>query len=605
MKAALEERLSRFTQAWERARKRSLRLGWIRVGTFLAGAAAYVAADVTEGTVSRLWWGGLGLVLLIFLVEVVWHRRIRAEELRFGTLVQVNKDALSRMARRWEALPAAGYEPPPELHPYALDLDLSGPGSLFSLLTTVTLPPGKRTLRSWLLASADPEEILLRQGGVEELAAMLDLRQTIEVAGRMVDPPSPKAMEGFLSWAEEKPWLPGHPWIRAGAWALPVLTLSLAYLHFWGPLQSPWWMFTLTAAFALASVHRGAIHRLLDAASGGQEGFERYAAVLEILDGMEAKSPAMTALQEAVRSSSLAAPQELRRLGRAVGWADVRLSAMAHGILQMLFVWDIHVLGALEGWKRGAGPHVREWLEALGRFEALAALGALKGENPEWAFPDLPQEGKGGLRATQLGHPLLPPGDCVRNEVEIGPPGSFLFLTGSNMSGKSTLLRAVGLNVVLANAGGPVCASAMTLSPLKVHTSMRTSDSLTQGVSQYMAELHGIQRVVEGARAGENVLYLLDEPLQGTNEAERRVAVQTILGHLLKAGSVGGVATHDLSLDETEGLREASRPFHLEGQVGDGEKDPLLSFDYKLRSGRATSTNALALLRAVGLGENT
>jgi DNA mismatch repair ATPase MutS len=200
--------------------------------------------------------------------------------------------------------------------------------------------------------------------------------------------------------------------------------------------------------------------------------------------------------------------------------------------------------------------------------------------------------------------------------LEVGPAGTFLFVTGSNMSGKSTLLRAVGVNSVLAQAGGPVCAQELTLSPVEVHTSMRTADSLSEGVSQYMAELRRIQRVVEGARRSGKpvdsdgpaetsgpVLYLLDEPLQGTNEAERRVAVQTILGHLLRAGAIGAVATHDLQLDQTAVLAGAARPVHFEGAVEEGEDGPRLSFDFRIRPGPATSTNALALLRAVGLGE--
>jgi DNA mismatch repair ATPase MutS len=236
-------------------------------------------------------------------------------------------------------------------------------------------------------------------------------------------------------------------------------------------------------------------------------------------------------------------------------------------------------------------------------LEALAALAALKFENPDWTFPLFLEEEGPVLRVRGLGHPLLPHGACVRNDLEIGPTGTFLFVTGSNMSGKSTLLRAVGLNTVLAQAGGPACADRMVLSPLRVFTSMRTSDSLKEGVSQYMAELQGIHRVVEGARSQPNALFLLDEPLQGTNEAERRVAVQTILGHLLEAGGIGAVATHDLYLDEKGSLKSASRPVHLEGRVDESEGGPILSFDYKLRPGRATSTNALALLKAVGLGE--
>jgi DNA mismatch repair ATPase MutS len=281
---------------------------------------------------------------------------------------------------------------------------------------------------------------------------------------------------------------------------------------------------------------------------------------------------------------------------------------MAHALLQALLLWDVHVLAGLEGWRRSFGDHVRGWLEALGRFEALAALAALRADHPEWSFPVIREGGVPGVRGRELGHPLLPSPACVGNDVEVGPPGTFLFITGSNMSGKSTFLRAVGVNVALAQAGGPVCAREMELTSLDVQSCMRTTDSLTEGVSQFMAELNGIQRVVQAARRGggeggaPTVLYLLDEPLQGTNEAERRVAVQTILGHLLEAGAVGAVATHDLRLDGTAALAAAARAAHFEGTVQEGEGQPLLSFDYRLKPGRATSTNALALLRAVGLG---
>jgi len=359
-------------------------------------------------------------------------------------------------------------------------------------------------------------------------------------------------------------------------------------------------------SFALASLHRTRIHGIMDQASGGQERFSRYAALLELLLEMDVEAPALKELQDAVHSSPMGASRELQRLGWRLGWADIRLNMMAHGPIQTLFAWDIHVLASLEGWKKRAGPHVREWLNALGRLEALAALAALKGDHPAWSLPVFRDEGEPGLLAKGMGHPLLSPTFCVVNDMAIGPAGSFLFVTGSNMSGKSTLLRAVGINVILAQAGGPVCASEMVLTPLQVHTSMRTSDSLSQGVSQYMAELNRIQQVVEAARGGEGVaLYLLDEPLQGTNEAERRVAVQIILKHPLDAGAVGAVATHDLFLDEADHLRETAHAVHLEGTVGDGDSGPLLHFDYTLKEGRATSTNALALLRAVGLGERS
>jgi hypothetical protein len=603
MRASYEERRNRFGTSSELEASRSRRLGWVRVTVFGAGFAAYVISDISRGAVAGWALGALGMALVAFVFLVVWHRRVRGRERWFQALTEVNRVALARLDRDWRALPRTPETSTAADHPYAQDLDVCGDASLFRLLTTVTVPPGRATLREWLLKPAPREDVLLRQEAVRELAPQVDLRQRFEVTGRLLDPPDSPSLKGFLSWAEEKPWLPRHPWIRVGSLVLPVLSAGLMVLHLWGPLRSPWWIFTLAAAFALASMHRKRIHALMDAASGGQERFGRYAALLALFLETETEAPILGTLKGRVSSGTQGAPAELRRLGRLVGWADVRFSGMAHGPLQALLSWDIHVLGALERWKRRVGPHVRNWLEGLGEMEALLALAALSADHPDWCFPVITALGDPVVRAKGLGHPLLPPSTCVGNDVEVGPPGSFLFVTGSNMSGKSTLLRAIGINSVLAQAGAPVCAREMTLTPLAVQTSMRTADSLSEGVSQYMAELKRIQGVVNGARETNGVLYLLDEPLQGTNEAERRVANRTILGHLLRAGAIGAVATHDLQLDGTSGLEKAARAVHLEGQVRDGETGPLLTFDYRLRPGRATSTNALALLRAVGLGE--
>jgi hypothetical protein len=604
MRAVYEERLARFGQALAAEQASSRRLGWIRLVVFGVGFALYVVSDVTSGAAA--WWarGGMTTALAVFLFLVAWHRRVRARERHLEALTEINRVALGRLERDWMSLPRAPMSAAGAAHPYALDLDVCGEASLFCLLTTLTVPPGQATARRWLLEPSPPEEVVRRQAAVGELAPKLELRQAFEATGRLLESPDPSTIEAFLSWAEEEPWLPGHRWTQVGAWLFPILTGALAGLQLGGLLRGPWWIFTLGASFTLASRHRGRIHALMEAASGGQERFGRYAALLARLLEMEVEAPALRELKGMVSSSPVGAPRELKRLGRWVGWADIRFSGMAHAPLQALLAWDVHILAILEGWKRRSGVHVRGWLDALGRLDALLSLATLKADNPDWCFPTFRLEGETLLKARGLGHPLLPPSACVGNDVEVGPPGSFLFVTGSNMSGKSTLLRAIGINAVLAQAGGPVCAREMELSPVAVETSMRTADSLSEGVSQYMAELKRIHQVVEGARKGKGgVLYLLDEPLQGTNEAERRVAVQTILGHLLDSGAVGAVATHDLHLDETPRLEKAARAVHLEGQVREEETGPLLTFDYRVRPGRATSTNALALLRAVGLGE--
>ncbi len=599
-----QERLDRFRRDRDAEEARGIRLGWSRLAAFLLAFGLYVAGDVASGGLARVLNTAAVVVLLVFLALVIWHRRVRGRRRWAELLIQVNRDSLARVRRDWQALPSA---PAPEVgpgHPYALDIDVCGTASLFRLLTPVTLPPGVATLREWLLTPAGPEEIRARQQAVEELAPLVELRQSLEARGRLVESPSPEATERFLRWAEGGPWLAGHAWVRVVAWVLPLLTVTLIVLFFLEIIGGLWWLLPSTAGLAMGAYFRKGIHAQLDGASAGQEKFGRYAALLTLLLETDVEASALRRLKAAVLSSPVGAEQELRRLDRRIGWADIRHNTMAHAPLQGLLVWDVHVLASLEEWKARSGPYVRKWLEVLGELEALCALAALKADNPDWTFPSVQEDGPPRLRAESLGHPLLPPDGCVRNDLSLGPDAHFLFLTGSNMSGKSTLLRAAGMNAVLAQAGGPVCARQMELTPLRVYTSMRTADSLAEGVSQYMVELRRIQKVVEAARtpADAPVLYLLDEPLQGTNEAERRVAVQTILGHLLDAGAIGAVATHDLQLDGTERLRPAAQAFHLEGTVREGEGGPLLSFDYRLKPGRATSTNALALLRAVGLG---
>jgi hypothetical protein len=607
VKEVYQERLDSFRELEKGARTRGKLLSRLRFTAFVLAALFGLGSDLGSGVVSL----GLGIAAaaatLAFLSLVAVHRRVRRKERWFGELATVNEVALARLGRAWRALPASSPALPDHEHPFAADLDVLGDASLYRLCTTITTPPGAGTLREWLLAPARPQEVRARQEAVAELAADVDFRQRLNAQGRLSEPPDPATLHRFQDWAEGKEWLATVPWLRMAAWILPLLTTGLLVMYMRGVVSYPWWLVSLGVAFAVASAKREVIHSQMDAASGGQGRFARYAVLLDLVLSMKPSATSLRELQESVRNSPVGAVVELRKLGRIVAWSDTRFNGLLHAPLQALLVWDIHVLAVLDRWRRRSGIHVRRWLEALGRLEALCALAALKADHPDWVFPVLQEDGDTRIVGRALGHPLLDPESCVRNDVEVGPGGTFLFVTGSNMSGKSTLLRAVGINVVLAQAGAPVCARSLTLPPLEIHTSMRTADSLAEGVSQYMAELYRIQGVVEGVRrslAGtSSALYLLDEPLQGTNEAERRVAVQTILGHLLRAGAIGAVATHDLQLDRTEVLAEAARPVHFEGVVKEGGEEARLSFDFLLRPGPATSTNALALLRAVGLGK--
>jgi DNA mismatch repair ATPase MutS len=262
----------------------------------------------------------------------------------------------------------------------------------------------------------------------------------------------------------------------------------------------------------------------------------------------------------------------------------------------------------LEWWQTRYGRFARAWFLALGKFEALCSLAAIAHDQPDWAMPEVDVSAD-RFHARKLGHPLLPCTTRVNNDVEVGPAGSCLLVTGSNMSGKSTLLRAIGVNAVLAEAGAPVCAEHLAMPPVVLATSMRIRDSLEDGVSFYMAELMRLKEIVDLARNAKprdnrSLLYLLDEILLGTNSRERHIAVVRVLHYLIQHGAIGAISTHDLDLANTEPLSGVCRSVHFRETLHDQHAKQPMTFDYILRPGIATTTNALKLLEIVGLGEN-
>ncbi len=270
--------------------------------------------------------------------------------------------------------------------------------------------------------------------------------------------------------------------------------------------------------------------------------------------------------------------------------------------IRLLTLWDQHVLFALERWRRTVGPHMRGWMNAICDVEALASLASARHDNPDWCVPEITATlGDIAFTAEQLGHPLIENGRRVTNDVKVGPPGTLLLVTGSNMSGKSTLLRAIGLNAVLANAGGCVCASRLSMPAVDLQTSIRIVDSLELGLSYFMAAVARLKGVVDAAEhppAGRVSLYLLDEILQGTNSAERSIAVRAVARHLLAAGAIGAMSTHDLHVAAEEPLTSSAQLVHFVETVRD---DGSMHFDYALRPGLATSRNALRLMRMIGI----
>jgi hypothetical protein len=595
-----ESRLVTASAGYEKINTRWNLVANARLVAFLA---AVVAATWGLWGRAPAGWALAGLFLGVFVVLAIYHARLGRTRARLATLRTIQEEALARIDRRWGDLPTPWVPDVPADHPYAGDLDVVGRASLFQLLDTTATRMGRESLAAWLLAPADPTVATARQGAVMELAPLLDLRQEIELRGRAASDVESDP-EPFLAWAEDPRGLADRAWLRWLAWLGPIAVVMLGIADLSGLISAPLWGVPLLANLLVGATAARRAYATIAEVVTEQQAITAYAGQLEVLADTEFMDPALRHLQERLGSGERGAPSMLRRLGRLTGMA-IPPSSVLYVPIQALTLWDVHVLFALERWKRDGGRDARRWLETLGEIEALAALAGLRRDNPDWTFPTIEQEGE-TFRSALLGHPLLHDDTRVRNDVTIGPPGTFLLVTGSNMSGKSTLLRAVGVNAVLAQAGGPVCAAALALPAVELWTSARVQDSLERGVSFFLAELQRLKLIVDAAtrtrkQGGPRVMYLLDEILQGTNTAERSVAARRVIAYLVDQSAIGAVSTHDLALVDDPRLAKSAVSVHFTDTVGEEPDAPPMSFDYRLRPGVATTTNALRLMRLIGL----
>ena len=633
-----EALLDRETRAAEALRLRGRRLVWVRVAVFVLLGLAIVVADPASGA-GRPWaWGVAGLLGAVFMGLVVHHGRVRREEAHHEALAEQAELGLARLERAWDRLEEAGLpdgpaeedDVPEADRPFADDLILFGRVSLFRLLGPVTTGPGRDTLVRWLLGTAgtdgparspsdpepdgagdlgalDPAFVRARQDAVRALAPEVEWRHDFAARGMGGDRVSPRGLTTFLGWAESRSWLKERLLLRGAAVLLPPVTIVLIGLHLAGGATGALWILPLGLQMWLQRRVEPEIGEAVVRAGAGRAGLDRYGTQLALAHRMPGEAAELRRLRDGLEATGAGVEEALRGLRRRLDFAESRANVFYRALDALVFL-DVWVYRSLERWKGRHGAAVRRWLELLGEAEALSALAAVAHDHPGWTFAEM--ESASGPEPTvdgrAVGHPLLHPDRCVRNDVEIGRPGTFLLVTGSNMSGKSTLLRAVGANAVLALAGAPACADALRLPPVRIRTSMMVGDSLADGVSRFMAELLRLKGVVDAARAtgpdDPPVLYLLDEILQGTNTAERRIAARTVLRHLLEARAIGAVTSHDLTLHQADDLEARARTFHFRESVKRAGGEARLHFDYKLRPGLSTTTNALDLLEAVGLG---
>ncbi|HTU62672.1 MAG TPA: hypothetical protein VMF89_29625, partial [Polyangiales bacterium] len=478
---------------------------------------------------------------LIFVALWIAHERLLRRLDASTRLESFYRRGLARLNDQWAGQGDTGQRFFDANHLYARDLDLFGPASIYELLSQAASAPGQHTLANWLLHPGEPDEIAQRQQAVRELAPRLDLREQLALAADAIHEGTPEAL---VRWADSRDDTVPR-WLLFAA--PPLAVLWLAALFYWIAGGNFTWLallsffnVALTTRF-IAAVRRAAADVLQISSLLGP-----LHRVLAVYESQPFESPRLQAIGAAVRSDGLAPSHALAKLERILHWLESTDNWFVKLLNRFIF-WTPLSMYAIESWRRRHGSRMRVWLASIGDFEALSSLAGFAYERPECSYPTL-EPGAPALRATGLTHPLLPAATAVPNDLSLDSEHALIIVSGPNMAGKSTLLRAIGLNVVLAQCGAPVCCASLALSPLAVGASITVTDSLQSGLSRFYAEIQRLKSITDLAAGPRPTLFLLDELLSGTNSHDRRVGTEALLRSLLGRNTIGLVTTHDLAL---------------------------------------------------------
>ncbi len=540
-----------------------------------------------------------GCALFLFLAGR--HSVLFARRNRVRRMAAINKQGLDRCNGWWGAFPEQGDSFIDRDHPYTSDLDIFGTGSLYQYCCCARTFFGRKRLADLLTRrEGDLTAVTDRQKAVDSLSGCLEWRQTLECLacepGVSMDPGE------LLAWAESPAAgnrigkffvgiLPSFSWIA-------LITALTGY--FVAGTMIPVLPF-VGIQIALAALFAQKNFRTFAIFGKHSRALSAYGGVLGHLTGQRFEERLLWKIQQEIAGGKEGdAPVALHRLASIAASSEVRFSPLPWFLANALWLWDIRCAIRLERWKELYGSKIRQWFGCIGEFEALSSLAILRFEHQSWVFPEF-SGNRLALSASGIGHPLLPAGTCVVNDFDLGSPGgSVTIVTGSNMSGKSTFLRTLGINLVLAYAGAPVCAKRLGCPLMQVYTSMRTTDDLQSHLSTFYAELLRIKKIVDAAEKGETLLFLLDELFHGTNSADRHDGAVALLSGLSRHHTLGVISTHDLELCTLGRKSGLFNNMHFEERFESGE----LRFDYRLKNGPSTTRNALFLMRMVGIGES-
>jgi hypothetical protein len=535
------------------------------------------------------WW--LLLALVLFLAIAILHANVLRQRACAERAVDFYRKGLARIEDRWPGTGQTGDRIDVHSSRYATDLDLFGRGSLFELLSLARTRMGEDTLAAWLLAPSSVSQLTERQAAVAELRSRLDLREDVAILGE--DLKVGIHPEALTQWAEAPNQLT-HLWLRWLSVLLAIAAIAAAIV--WEELgtKAPFFAIIIIETIITAFL-RKRTDAVFHATEHALEDLQLLSSLLARLEHEQFETPRLQALKIDLSSHHLAASHAIARLRTIVEYIR-SLDNPLMRLLNIPLLYVVQVAYAAEAWRTAHGAAVRSWLKAIGEVEALLSLSAYSYEHPSDPFPDL-AEGPPCFIAEQLGHPLIPASKCVRNDISICGEAKVLLISGSNMSGKSTLMRSVGINTVLAMAGAPVRALRLQLTPLQIGASILINDSLHEGSSRFYAEITRLHHICDLAENHPPVLFLLDELLQGTNSKDRLIGAEGVVSALLASGAIGLISTHDLALTNIGAQDHRLRNVHLQDEIQDGK----MTFNFKLHDGVVTKSNGIELMRLIGL----
>jgi DNA mismatch repair ATPase MutS len=565
----------------------------IRLVVFFVGTGLGIYFIVKKQYELMIW--DLVIFLVLFIPLILLHDYYFNNRKYSIALHKINEDSLKRMRGEWNTFTDDGAEFWDDSHNYSQDLDIFGQGSLFQFINTAVTYLGRLKLKDFLNSPPrSVEEIISRQEAVRELSPKLDWRQKYMAEGMLeVTMHDPKEL--FL-WANRRENFYRNPWVIFMFRLIPIITIVIGILTFINPVPQ---YYSLAAAlvlqFIILKINTSQRGDILEVTHRFMENIKTCYKMLLLLEQEEYNSRHLQDLKNSLKSDQgLTASEQIQKLVKLAETIANRHNQF-YFIFNILFLLDYQFVFALEKWKEKFGGNLHVWLEVVGEFEALSSLAVLQHDFPEWTTPELSENGPLFI-AGDMGHPLLM-NTCVTNDLKFEDPENILLITGSNMSGKSTLLRTVGINLVLAYAGGNVCAQMFKCSIMDIYTCMRVNDNLEKNISSFYAELLRIKMIVKAVEDGQIIFFLLDEIFKGTNSVDRHTGAKVLIKKLCKAKILGLVSTHDLELGDLEKENDKIKNYHFQEYY----KNNNIFFDYRLRPGVSNTRNAAFLMKMAGI----